>query len=311
MAITLLESSKGTKDHLRAGVIKVIVESSPILQFIKMKTINSSAYRYHIEAALPNVAFRGVNATWNRSAGVINPRAEFLSIMGGEITVDNFQVNTEGNIYDLKAKQYELFSRAMAINFSQSFFEGDTNIDPNSFDGLRRRLTGNQLMLLAANGGDLTLPKLDELIDMVVGDSEGKYIFLNKTLRRRITHLVRTQTGSSQIEYKQDAFGRQQANYADIPLCVVERTDDASTILDFDETAGSSNVTASMYVTRFGNEDFVFGIQGTGGDVQVKDFGEVPTEPAHLGRAEWYVTIAMTHGRSAARAYGILNTVPT
>jgi len=311
MAITLLESSKGTKDYLRAGVIKVIVESSPILQFIKMKTINSSAYRYMIEASLPNVAFRGVNATWTRSAGVINPQAEFLAIMGGEVTVDNFQINTEGNIYDLKAKQYELFSRAMALNFSQTFFEGDTNIDPNSFDGLRRRLTGNQLMLAGANGADMTLSMLDQFIDNVVGDSEGKYIFLNKTLRRRITYLVRTQTGTANIIYKQDEFGRQQANYADIPLCVVERTDDASTILDFDETAGSSNITASLYCARFGNEDFVFGIQGTGGDVQVKDFGEIPSEPAHLGRAEWYVSIAMTHGRSASRLYGVLNTVPT
>lgn len=305
MAITLLESAKGTKDYLRSGVIKIIVETSPILQFIKMKTINSSAYRYMIEAALPNVAFRGVNSTWTRSAGVINPQAEFLSIMGGEITIDNFQINTEGNIYDLKAKQYELFSRAMAINFSQTFFEGDTNIDPNAFDGLRRRITGNQLMLMGANGAALTLPFLDQLIDSVIGDSEGKYIFLNKTLRRNITTLVRAVSGSGVITFSQDAWGRQQTSYANVPLYVVERSDDASTILDFDETVGSSNVTASMYVTRFGNEDFVFGIQGTGGDVQVKDFGEIPSEPAHLGRAEWYVSIVMTHGRSAARGYGI------
>lgn len=305
MAITLLESAKGTKDYLRSGVIKIIVETSPILQFIKMKTINSSAYRYMIEAALPNVAFRGVNSTWTRSAGVINPQAEFLSIMGGEITIDNFQINTEGNIYDLKAKQYELFSRAMAINFSQTFFEGDTNIDPNAFDGLRRRITGNQLLLMGANGANLTLPFLDQLIDAVIGDSEGKYIFLNKTLRRNITTLVRAVNGSGVITFSQDAWGRQQTSYANVPLYVVERSDDASTILDFDETVGSSNVTASIYVTRFGNEDFVFGIQGTGGDVQVKDFGEIPSEPAHLGRAEWYVSIVMTHGRSAARGYGI------
>ena len=306
MAITLLESAKGTKDYLRSGVIKIIVETSPILQFIKMKTINSSAYRYMIEAALPNVAFRGVNSTWTRSAGVINPQAEFLSIMGGEITVDNFQINTEGNIYDLKAKQYELFSRAMAINFSQTFFEGDTNIDPNSFDGLRRRITGNQLLLMGANGAVLTLPFVDQLIDAVIGDTEGKYIFLNKTLRRNITSLVRAVSGTGIINFTQDAFGRQNTSYANVPLYVVERSDDASTILDFDETAGSSNITASMYCCRFGNEDFVFGIQGSGGDLQVKDFGEIPSEPAHLGRAEWYVSIVMTHGRSAARGYGIL-----
>jgi hypothetical protein len=161
-------------------------------------------------------------------------------------------------------------------------------------------------MLMGANGAALTLPFLDQLIDSVIGDSEGKYIFLNKTLRRNITTLVRAVNGSGMITYTQDAFGKQQTAYANVPLYVVERSDDASTILDFDETVGSSNITASLYVTRFGNEDFVFGIQGTGGDLQVKDFGEIPSEPAHLGRAEWYVSIVMTHGRSASRGYGIL-----
>ncbi len=311
MAITLLESVKGTKDHLRSGVIKIIVETSPILEYIKMKTINSSAYRYMIEAALPNVAFRGVNATWTRSSGVINPQAEFLSIMGGEITVDNFQINTEGNIYDLKAKQYELFSRAMAINFSQAFFEGDTNIDPVSFDGLRRRITGNQLLVAGTpDGGDLTLSWFDQLLDTVIGDSTGKHVFLNKTLRRRITYLVRNASGSAVIDVGQDEFGRQSTKYAGVPLHVVERSDDASTILDFDETVGATNVCASVYVVRFGNEDYVFGIQGQGGDIQVKDFGEITTEPSHLGRCEWYVSIVTTHPRSASRGYGIKNTVP-
>lgn len=307
MAITLLESIKGTKDYLRAGVIKTIVETSPILQFIKMKTIRGNAYRYMIEGALPNVAFRGVNSTWTRSSGVINPQAEVLSIMGGEVTVDNFQVKTEGNIYDLKAKQYELFSRAMAINFSQTFFEGDTNIDPNAFDGLRRRITGNQLLVAGANGAALSLDMLDQAIDLVIGDSEGKYIFLNKTLRRKITSLARAQTGTARIEESRDDFNRQLMKYAGIPLYVVERSDDASTILDFDETVGSSNVTASLYIVRFGNEEMVFGIQGEGGDIQVKDFGEIQAEPVHMGRAEWYVGMVVAHPRAAARVYGILN----
>lgn len=308
MAITMLESIKGTKDYLRAGVIKTIVETSPILQFIKMKTIRGNSYRYMIEGSLPTVAFRGVNTTWTRSSGVINPQAETLSIMGGEITVDNFQVNTEGNIYDLKAKQYELFSRAMAINFSQTFFEGDTNVDPNSFDGLRRRITGNQLLVAGANGATMTLDMLDQTIDLVIGDAEGKYVFTNKTLRRKITALARAQTGTVRIESSTDDFNRQFTRYAGVPIYVVERSDDASTILDFDETVGASSVTASMYIVRFGNEEFVFGIQGEGGDIQVKDFGEIQAEPVHLGRAEWYVGMVVAHPRAAARFYGITNT---
>jgi len=311
VALTLLESAKGTKDYLRQGVIKIIVETSPILQFIKMKTINGNAYRYMIEAQLPNVAFRSVNSTWTRSAGVINPQAETLSIMGGEVSIDNFQVNIEGNIYNLKAKQYELFSRSMAINFSQTFFDGDTNIDPNAFDGLRRRITGNQLVLAGANGASIQLDVLDQALDTVIGDAEGKFIFCHKTIRRNITTRVRTLQGSALIDTQRDEFGRQQTAYAGVPIYVVERSDDASSILDFNETVGSSSVTSSLYIVRFGNEDFVFGIQGQGGDLQVKDFGEQQAEPAHLGRAEWYVGMVVTHPRSATRYYGLLPTAVT
>lgn len=307
MAITLLESAKGTKDYLRAGVIKTITEASPILQFLKLKTIKGNAYRYMIEGALPGVAFRAVNSTWTRTAGVINPQAETLSIMGGEVSVDNFQVNTQGNIYDLKAKQYELFARAMALNFSTTFFNGDTNLDNNAFDGMRRRITGAQLQLVTTNGGPLTLDLLDVLIDSVIGDNDGKHLFMNKTLRRKVTALARAQTGTVLISENHDNFNKQYISYAGVPIHVMERNDDASTILDYNETAGSSNVTASIYCIRFGNEDYVFGIQGEGGDMQVKDFGEMQAEPAHLGRAEWYVGLVVAHPRAAARLYGITN----
>lgn len=308
MAITLLESVKGTKDYLRAGVIKTIVEASPILQYIKMKTIKGNAYRYMIESSLPGIAFRAVNSTWTRTSGVINPQAETLSIMGGEVSIDNFQINTQGNIYDLKAKQYELFARAMAINFSTYFFNGDTNLDNNAFDGMRRRITGNQLILAGTNGATLTLDMLDQLLDAVIGDNDGKHLFMNKVARRKVTSLARAQTGTVLIAETQDQFNKQQMSYAGVPIHIIERSDDASTLLDYNETAGSSNLTASIYCIRFGNEEMVFGIQGEGGDMQVHDFGEQQAEPAHLGRAEWYVGLVLAHPRAAARIYGVTNT---
>ncbi len=302
--ITVLEAAKHSQDTLEKGVAKIIVESSPMLEYVQIKTITGPALRYHREGSLGSVAFRGVNGTYTADSGVINPQFEPLVILGGEVTVDNFEVAVMSNLMDLKGEKYRMKARAMGIQYSESFFEGDTAVDPYSFDGLRKRLTGNQKILAGSNGATLTLAMLDQLIDAVIGSDT--ILFMNKTLRRKVTTLVRAATGSGIVNYTQDAFGKQQMMYANTPIRIVEQENDASTILDFDEDPGAGDSdTASIYCIRFGS-DYVHGIGNTGLP-SVKDFGELESRPAHMGRIEWYTGIVVKHPRSAARLYGINN----
>ncbi|KKL51543.1 hypothetical protein LCGC14_2294430, partial [marine sediment metagenome] len=258
--ITLLEAAKHSQDIIERSVTKIIVESSPILEVLPMRTINGPAFRYHQEQSLGTVAYRGVGGTYVADAGVINPLFEPLVILGGEVAIDNFEVEVMQNLLNLKSEKYRMKARQVGIQFTTSFFEGDTAVDPFEFDGLRKRLTGGQKLAAGTNGNVLTLALLDELLDKVVGDSGQKVLYMNKSIRRQLTKLVREQTGSSFINMTQDAFGRQQVAYSGTPVRVVEREDDGSTILDFDETQGGSNITASVYCVRYGS-DYVMGIQ--------------------------------------------------
>lgn len=305
--VTLMEAAKHSQEEIKRSVTKIIVEHSPILEYLPMKSITGPAYRYHTEGRLGDIAFRGVNGSWTRSVGVINPNLEQLYIMGGELTIDNFEIATMQGLIPLKASKYRMKSRAMGIKFSESFFEGDSAVDPYSFDGIRKRVTGNQKILAAAGGGTLTLAMLDQLLDSVVGDNSQKVLFMNQTLRRKVTALVRATTGSSLITFEQGMFGRQQMSYAGVPIREVYREDDGSTILGFDEDPGDgTSDTASIYCIRFG-EEFVHGIQN-GAMPDVQDFGQTQAGPYHLGRIEWYVGMAVEHPRSVARLYGITNT---
>lgn len=311
--ITLLEAAKTHKSALEAFVTKIIVENSPILEYLPMKTIVGAALRYHREVSLGTIQFRGVGGSYTPDTGVINPLFEALVIMGGEVTLDNFEVKTMGNLTDLKMAKYRMKARAAGIKFSEEFFEGDVAVDPYGFDGLRKRLTGNQLLTATDGGGTLTLALIDELLDMVVGDNSQKVLFMNATVRRYLTTLIRLQTGAFNIDTTQDAFGRQQKAYDGAVIRVVRREDDGSTILDFDEddaVAGGGNLdSASMYCVRFGTE-FIHGIQNSALP-SVKDFGEQEARPAHMGRIEWYPGLVLKHPRSAARLYHINETVPT
>jgi len=83
----LLEQTKYGKDPLRAGIIETFVEHSPVLEILPFINIVGNAYTYLQEEKLPGVAFRGLNAGYTASSGVINPQTEAFKIFGGEIFV--------------------------------------------------------------------------------------------------------------------------------------------------------------------------------------------------------------------------------
>src|SRR3990172_6116501 len=172
--ITLLEAAKNSQDELERAVTKIIVETSPILEYLPMKTITGPAYRYHKERSLGTIAFRGVGGTYTPDSGVINPEFEPLVIMGGEVKIDNFEIATMSNIMDIKAEKYRMKARQAGIKFSETFFEGDTAIDNFAFDGLRKRLAGNEVIAAGTNGAALTLAIFDQLLYTVVGDNSDK-----------------------------------------------------------------------------------------------------------------------------------------
>ncbi|KKL60669.1 hypothetical protein LCGC14_2203000 [marine sediment metagenome] len=304
MDITMLEAAKHSKDALEASVAKIIVETSPVLEYLPQKTINGPAFRYHREASLGSMNFRGVGGTYTPDAGVINPIFEPLVILGGEVKVDNFEVEVMSNLLNLKAEKYRMKARQAGIIYSETFFEGDTAVDAFQFDGLRKRLTGGQKISMGTNGLALTLAKLDEALDAVLGDGGDKTIWCSPQTRREITTLVRAVSGSGLINFTQDAFGKQQMAYAGTPIRVVRREDDGTSFFGYDETQGSSSVTASLYITRMGS-DFLHGIQSKSLPT-VKDFGEVEAGPFHLGRIEWYTGLVLKHPRAAVRIHGIL-----
>ncbi|KKM74945.1 hypothetical protein LCGC14_1160910 [marine sediment metagenome] len=303
--ITMLEAAKHSQDDLERSVAKIIVEASPVLEYLPQKTINGPAFRYHREASLGTVSWRGVGGTYTPDAGVINPLFEPLVILGGEVKVDNFEVKAMSNLLNLKAEKYRMKARQAGITFSETFFEGDTAVDPYQFDGLRKRLTGNQKIIMGSGGAQLTLALMDELLDAVLGDGGDKVLWMSPIMRRKVTTLVRAVTGSGLINFTQDAFGKQQMAYAGTPIRVVRREDDGSSFFLFDEDPGDgASDTASMYCTRMG-VDYLHGIQSMSLP-SVKDFGEVEAGPYHLGRIEWYTGLVLKHPRAAARLYGIL-----
>lgn len=302
--LTLLEAAKLVTDPLKRGVIEIFPRVSPVLERLPFFEVNGQAYKYNQEETLPGIAFRGINQSYTESTGVVNPQVEALYIMGGVSTVDRALVKTQGNVNNLRAVYDGMKAKAAALTFTSKFFNGDNSSDPNEFDGLKARLTGDQVIAMGStDGGDtLTLAKLDELLDAVQGGADC--LFMNKTMRRKVSSLVRAAAQAQ--ETVSDAFGRQLMAYAGVPIGVVEEDKDGNAILPFTEPDldnGDQSVCTSIYACRFGAAEYVSGLQA--GSMDVLDLGLTLTNYSTL--IEWICGMGIFHPKAAARLNGIKN----
>lgn len=305
MSLTLLEAAKLATDPLQRGVIEVFPRTSAVLERLPFLPVSSDSYKYNREAALPGVSFRGIGENYSESTGVINPVTETLAIMGGFSDVDRVLVKTQGNVNDIRAVHDGLKAKSAALKYTKTFFKGDALADAKSFDGLQRRLSGDQAIKAGnTSGGDvLTLAMVDDLIDAVVGGPD--VLFMNKAMRRKINSLVRAAGHASEIV--SDAFGRQLQAYAGVPMAIIEDDEAGAAILGFTEEnpGGGTAASTSIYAVRFGVSEYLSGLQC--GPLEVLDQGLYSGGVAYRTLIEWVCGLAVFHPKAAARLHGLKN----
>ena len=302
MGLTLLEQSKQNKGtEIQSAVIEIFARSSPILLNLPFRGINGNALRYNREKVLPGIAFRGVNEGYTPTTGVLNPQIEALTIVGGDIEVDNFIIATEGE--DARAVHEAMMIKAISEDFQRAFLKGDTTTSPKEIDGLQVRVVGSQLIPAGAtSGGDAgSLLILDEAISKVM---DPTHLIMNKKMARLINAAARDTAVGGYVTYTRDEFGRRIRNYDDIPILEVEDAAGEDTVLPFTEAnpGGGGAASSSIYVVSMG-PGMLEGIQN--GNMDVRDIGESDDKPVEKTRIEWYAGVAIFHGRAVARMHGI------
>jgi hypothetical protein len=312
VAVTLVEAAKLSQTNLQRGVIETFVQESSILDRIPFLTIEGNAYAYNEESALPGVAFRSVNEAYTESTGTVNQKSESLVILGGDADVDKFIVRTRGNLNDQRAVQTRMKVKAASYKFQDTFFNGDVAVDPKSFDGLKKRLTGAQVIDAATNGmGPVTgahdfFDLLDALVAQVDGlNGSNGAIYANRSVIAKIKSSARRLGG---VEMVREALTQKMiATFNGIPLLDPGQTAAGVDILPRTETQGSSSVASSIYAVKFGQDEGDKAVTGlTNGGVQAYDLGELQEKPAYRTRIEFYTGLAVFGGKAAARLRGVL-----
>lgn len=296
MALNLVEAAKlaaNNGETKKAAIIEIFASESDLLRTMPMLSIQGNSYAYNVEAALPGIAFRGINGSFTESTGVINPQTEALKIAGGDLDVDTALVKTMGAAvrgYHEAAK-----ARALAREISYILIEGAAATTPTEFDGLKARVptTGSQAVENDGAADALSMRKLDEAIDKC---DNPTHLIMNKAMLRNIKSFFRT--GTNNIEMMEDEFGRPITSYAGLPILVADRSGDRAA-LGFTETSKTSIFVVNMGVNTF------HGIQN--GGIEIRDLGELQTAPKFRTRVEWMCGQVIEHPRAVSRVWKIAN----
>jgi hypothetical protein len=293
MALTLAEAAKLSNDVLLTGVIETIIKDSPILQRMPFIEIVGNGLTYNRENTAPTASFFDVGDTWTESTPTFTQLTVTLKIMGGDADIDNFLIATRSNLQDLEAAVVQLKAKAVRQLFEQTFITGDVAVNAKAFDGLDKLTDPAQSLSMGANGGSLTLDKLDELVDQVKA-GKPELLLMSRRSRRIVNKLARN--SGSLLETDRDEFGTMLSFYDGIPIGVSDYISDAQTV-------GTSNDCSTVYAFQMG-EGALSGLTAPG-SLTVERVGSLETKDATRTRIKWYASLALFNALKLARLTGV------
>lgn len=305
-ALTLVEAAKlaaSGGDAKRSAIIELYAQASDIWGALRIDGITGNAYSWTQEGELPSVAFRGVNEGYTASNGNFNPQKVSLTIAGGDLDVDKFIIDTQGQ--EARTRHEGLKTKALSQSMTDTVLNGDSSTEPREFDGLQSLCTGGQLIDNGStSGGDpLSLAKLDQAIDNTASPT---HLVMSRAMRRRLWQSTRNSTSGvgANVMMQREEMGKPIMTYAGYPILTGYEKNKNTAILPFSESSpGGGSTGTSIYVCNFGSDDGLIGI--TNGGMQVRDLGELDAQPVWRTRVEFYMALVALGPYAATRLWGI------
>jgi hypothetical protein len=326
MPVTLAQAKLNATDDVDVQIIDEFEKSNDILNRITFDDVVSGAgngatltYGYTRQITQRGAAFRAINSEYTPTEATKQRYTVDLKPLGGSFQVDRV-LNRVAQAAETSFQMRELL-KASSAKFSDEFFNGDTGVDANGFDGLNKSLTGTATEYLPVSNGvtagyidwtavDTQAEALAAIahIDAWLGLMDGRpdAIYLPRKARALFKVIA---SFAGQYSLERNSIGQPVATYDGIPLIDPgEKSGSSDPVLatatrDADGGGGGGNITglADLYAVRFGL-DGVHGVSMAGGPLVqnwLPDFttaGAVKTGEAEMGP----VAVVVKRTKSAA-----------
>lgn len=302
MAVTLNDYAKQSKDPLQKAFIMDLLRYSDLLNVVPFETVDGLQVSGKRWQTLPSAAFRKIGAGYTESTGKTEDVVETLVALGGDIKIDRFLTGNGNVIEDPLTTQSRMKAKAVAFAFNNAFVNGDQAVDPDSFEGLKKRVSnmparmtidlasaGDSLKVLA---NDTNMHAFVDAIHEAIKYVDGAtHIFCNETSWLGLGRVARRLNLYQQIT---DALGRTWNTIEGTPFVDVGLKADKSTeiITNTEDPGDGGNDSTSLYVARLDDDDGLHGITLAGHELEVYDplgGGEMESGPQYLRRIDWGV----------------------
>jgi hypothetical protein len=299
MAISMIDFVNQTQDKMRKGLVQKITNDAIFPRLLNFIPVDGMEYKYGEQTTLGGIAFRSLNEQYSADTGVVNPRTEHMALFGGQVNTDHQLVNKQGDV--ARSNAILAKTRKAGLFFDKYVIDGDSATDAKQFDGLNRRLTGNQVIAAGADGAALSLSMVDDLIDRVVGPNNRKILVMCKQDRRKLKQLAIVAAGGAQLTDVGGSYGA----YDGVKIEVLDEDGDEQPILAKDEAQGENGETSSIYCIMPGADADGEFMQGLVGSKMMEHYQSGMSGNMHVDIVEAHMGIALFHGRAAARLKGI------
>lgn len=287
-------------------------DSSPLLNNLLFENIGEGriSYDFARESALPTVAYRSLNGSYNPSFGKVKTQQEPIKLLGATIKIDTAlagfasldEALTQGNL----PEQARMHLRALSLKVQQTILKGDSTTNEEELDGLQSRIGNGSSQLITpgtSNGGDPL--QINNLTEAVLNTRDATHILMPLKMFIRLQQYANSNSNSI-IRASYDEFGRLVYTFAGLPILPIDEDGEGNEILPFTEANPNASATAtgstSIYVISALPERF-FGIQQA--PIRVRNFGESTESPHLILKMDWNHGIVMKDARSVTRIAGI------
>lgn len=300
MAVTFAQAAALEADPVRRGALETAHAVSNVWDRLPWESIQGNAYAYDKDKVLPGTAFRSVNEGYVESTGLVNSDVERLQILGGDADVDQYIEQTmQSSRGVLMADQVAMKLESAQATFTDAMFNGDSLVNPKSFDGLRKRLVGEQVIDSAETlATEAFLDELDALFGRIGGGLPDA-VYGPSQIITRLSSLGRKVGGAEYIN--SEITGKREFTWNGVAFIDPGQHWSGRRILPYDATAGGD-----LFAVKFADswtEEGVLGI--TNGGLKAKFLGELQEKPAIRTRIDFYCGLVAQGGRAAARLRGV------
>ncbi|GAA2037379.1 hypothetical protein GCM10009740_31480 [Terrabacter terrae] len=326
MPVTLAQAKLNATDDVDVQIIDEFQKSNDVLNRLTFDDVVSGAgngatltYGYTRQITQRGAAFRAINSEYTPTEVTKQRYTVDLKPLGGSFQIDRV-LNRVAQAAETAFQMRELL-KGTSAKFNDSFFNGDTAVDANGFDGLNKLLTGTATEYLPVSNGvstgyvDWTAVSSQSAafqaiahIDAWLGTLDGRpdAIYLPRKAKA-LFKVIASYAGQYSID--RDSVGNVVESYNGIPLIDPGQKDGSALDVlqvvsrDTDGAGAGGTITglADLYAVRYGL-DGVHGVAMAGQPLVsnwMPDFstaGAVKTGEAELGP----VAVVVKKTKSAA-----------